>query len=367
MAANNKRVVIVTGAAGFLGSAVTLELARDMAVIAIDHRPPSAALLKATEHVDWHQVDIADRDALSDVFQEVKGRLGRIDFVLHLAAFYHFGTDPHPEYQRTNIDGTSAVLQAAIENGAGRLIFFSSLAAMLPAPNGAMLTERSPTSVILPYGESKSAGEHRIQDASTQLPAIVLRIGGVFSDWCELPPLDSLIRMWAGRFPLNRLVAGHGSTALPYLHRDDLVRCVRACVDQNEKLGPFEVLLASQHGAVSHLELFEGVQHACQHGDRIKPVFVSPASARLGLALRRGWGLLTRNPPYERPWMLRFIDRPWIADTTTTQKKLGWECTPGKGILDCLPALVPRYLQHRPAWDKRSRARITARYEYFES
>ena len=361
---NNERVVIVTGAAGFLGSAVTLELARNAAVIAIDRRAPSAALLEATPHVNWHQVDIADRDTLADVFQSTKRRLGRIDFVLHLAAFYHFGLDRHPEYQRTNVDGTSAVLHSAIENGAGRLIFASSIAAMLPPPSGEMLTERSPTSAYIPYGESKSAGEQMTLDASQQLPAIVLRIGGVFTDWCELPPLDSLIRLWAGGFPLNRIVAGRGGTAIPYIHRDDLVRLVRACVDQSAKMTPFEVLLASQHGAASHLELFDVVRRALHKSDGVKPIFVSPTTAKIGLYLRLALGLVTRDPPYERLWMLQFIDRPWNADTTHTRNRLGWDCTQGKGILDRLPTMVDRYLRRRDQWEQRSRARTTARYVY---
>ncbi len=362
--ANNERVVIVTGAAGFLGSAVTLELDRDAAVIAIDRRAPSTALLEATPHVDWHQVDIADRDTLAHVFQSTKRRLGRIDFVLHLAAFYHFGSDRHPEYQRTNIGGTSAVLQSAIENGARRLIFASSIAAMLPPPSGEMLTERSLTSGYIPYGESKSAGEQMTLDASRQLPAIVLRIGGVFTDWCELSPLDSLIRLWAGGFPLNRIVAGRGGTAIPYIHRDDLVRLVRACVDQSTKMTPFEVLLASQHGAVSHLELFDVVRRALHKSEGVKPIFVSPTTATIGLYLRLALGLVTRDPPFERLWMLQFIDRPWIADTTYTRNKLGWDCTQGKGILDRLPMMVDRYLRLRRQWEQRSQARTTARYVY---
>jgi nucleoside-diphosphate-sugar epimerase len=361
---NDKQVVILTGAAGFIGSAVAIELARNMAVIAIDRRVPSRALLQVTEKVEWHLVDIADQDTMAKIFQSTKKRLGRIDFVLHLAAFYHFGSDWLPEYQRTNMDGTSMVLQLAIENGARRMIFASSLAAMLPPPKGEMLTERSPTSAIIPYGESKSAGERLILDASRQLPAMVLRIGGVFTDWCELPPLDSLIRQWAGGFPLNRIVAGHGNTAIPYIHRDDLVGLLRACLDQSERLGAHEVLLASQHGSVSHLELFDAIGEALPKLERVRPIFVSPTTATIGLTLKLSLGLITRNPPYERRWMLQYIDRPWIADTSYTRNILGWDCTRGKGILDRLPTMVDHYLHQRLPWNQRSRARTSAKYLY---
>jgi len=42
-----------------------------------------------------------------------------------------------------------------------------------------------------------------------------MRIGGVFSDWCELPPLYSLIRMWSRRGPIGRCIPGVAKRASP--------------------------------------------------------------------------------------------------------------------------------------------------------
>ena len=126
----NQQVVIVTGAAGFLGSAITVDLSRRHRVVAVDCRKPTAALLEAAPGTTWHQVDIGDANAVASVFGQTKETLGRIDFVVHFAAFYHFGTNRHPEYERTNVNGTSHVLRSARESRAKRLVFASSIAAM---------------------------------------------------------------------------------------------------------------------------------------------------------------------------------------------------------------------------------------------
>jgi nucleoside-diphosphate-sugar epimerase len=364
MTRTDHRVVVVTGAAGFLGSAITVDLARDYRVIAIDVREPSQALRDSAPTVAWHQVDICNQGALTAVFQETRRRLGRIDFVLHFAAFYHFGTDWHPEYQRTNVEGTSAVLRAAKEYGVERLIFASSMVAMLPPPQGKMLTERSPTSHYIPYGKSKSIGEELVEEGSPKLSATVLRIAGVFSDWCELPPLDSLIRLWAGNSPLNRIIAGRGGTGIPYIHRDDLVRLVRICIDRNAEMASYEVFLASQYGAVSHREIFQLIHSVRSDGSHVRPVFLPRTAATVGVHLRRALGFVTRNPPYERPWMLKYIDRPWIADTSFTRDRLDWDCMDGMKLCDRLPTMINRFLQNRRVWNQRSRARNDARYSY---
>ncbi len=358
--------ILVTGAAGFLGSAITVDLARSYPVVAIDRREPTDALIAAAPGVVWQQVDIADENALSGIFNRTRQRIGQIDFVIHLAAFYHFGLDWCPEYERTNVRGTANVLRSATEAGTNRLIFASSIAAMHPPSPGKMLIEQCPTADCIPYGKSKSIGEELVRHASNNLPSIVLRIGGAFSDWCELPPLYSLIKLWAGRSPLSRIVVGHGYTGFPYIHRNDIVRLVRNCIDRHEGLAAHEVFFASDQGAVGHKDLFPIIHRAGRGGRETSPIFISPTIARLGLCLRLVLGFVTRNLPYERLWMLQYIDQPWAVDTTYTQEKLGWRCADEMKICNRLPMIMKYFVQDRPEWEQRNRLRNKALYAYCE-
>ena len=266
-------MIAITGAAGFLGSALTVDLSRDHRVVAIDRRKPSGALLAAACQTRWHQVDIADSEALARTFQDARQSLGRVDVVLHFAAFYHFGTDWKAEYDQDEPPRNAQRAASAEQCGAQRIVFASSIAAMEPAPPGAVLTEKPPAAGQIPYAKSKSPGEEMVRDASPRLPGVVLRIGGVFSDWCELPPLASLIGLWAGRSPFSRILVGQGTTGMPYIHRHNVVRIVRSCIEAHETLGPYEVFLASQQGTVMHKELFAAIHQEARRkggpgGDR---------------------------------------------------------------------------------------------------
>ncbi|MGO9114625.1 MAG: NAD-dependent epimerase/dehydratase family protein [Thermoguttaceae bacterium] len=358
-------VIVITGAAGFLGSALTVDLSREYCVVAIDRRKPSADLLTAASQTHWHQVDIADSEALARTFQHARQSLGRVDFVLHFAAFYHFGTDWKAEYDRTNLDGTLNVLRSAEQCGAKRVVFASSIAAMEPAPAGAVLTEKASTAGWIPYAKSKSAGEVMVRDASARLPGLVLRIGGAFSEWCELPPLASLIGLWAGRSPFGRLLVGEGMTGIPYIHRHDVVRIARACIEAHETLGPYEVFLASQQGTVTHKDLYAVIHQRV--GEKAAPAAIPVPrwAARLGLHARRTIGPILGRAPFERPWMLNYVDRPWVVDTTYTRNRLGWSCTEGMGILDRLPTMLDLFMQHRRIWERRNRVRNQGEYAYY--
>jgi nucleoside-diphosphate-sugar epimerase len=360
----NRNIVIVTGASGFLGSAITIDLSRHYRVFAVDQREPGAALRKAAGEVVWQRLDISQTDELTGVFQHIRRKWGHIDFVVHLAAFYHFGKDPRSEYARTNVQGTANVIRAAKSTGAKRIIFASSVAAMEPPPPGQTLTEKTPASDYLPYAKSKAEGEKLLAEASDDLPAIVIRIGAAFSDWCELPALYSLIRLWGRPGVLGRMIPGAGKSGMPYIHRDDLVRLVRRCLELHEGLSPFEIFLACQQGAVLHNDLFPLIQQIVGKVLIPRPIHVPPAFASIGLYSKLALGYLTRNLPYEKPWMLKFIDRPWVADTTYTQRKLGWNCSPGRGVLERFPFILQQCVQQHALWEERNRQRNERRYIY---
>jgi nucleoside-diphosphate-sugar epimerase len=359
----NAQVILITGAAGFLGSAITVDLARDHRVAAVDCREPSADLRRDTAGTLWHKADIADASAVHAAFVKTREMLGSVDVVLHFAAFYHFGADWRAEYERTNLQGTANVLRAAAEHGSKRMIFASSVAAMLPPPEGGVLTEKTPAADYIPYARSKSLGEQMVRAASDRLPSIVLRIAGAFSDWSELPPLTSLIGRCAGRGPASRLVPGRGTTGMPYIHRSDLVRMVRSCIARHATLARDEVFLASPMGAVLHDELFAAIRREC--GDvSPRPIFIPPGIARIGLRVSRALGCIIGQTPYEHPWMLQFVDRAWIADSSTTCGKLNWRCTEGMGILERIPVILENFRRDRRAWDDRNRRRNRREYVY---
>jgi nucleoside-diphosphate-sugar epimerase len=358
-----KKVIVITGAAGFLGSALTVDLAGDFQIIALDQRVPSAPLQKTVPEVPWEIVDISKSEQVDAFFQDTIRRYGRVDFILHFAAYYHFGNEWRAPYTQSNIRGTSHILRAGERVGAGRIVFASSIAAQIPPPPGEALTEHSPTSDYIPYARSKSIGERRVREYSSRLPGVVLRIGGVFDDWCELPALYSLIKLWGGPSPLNHCIPGRGLTGMPYLHRRDLVGMVRRCIEYRDRLGPYEILFASQDGAVTHKELSAGlwtlVRTTPPRGISIPKRYMSWA-LHLQSILRN----LTGDVVFEKPWMMNYIDRPWTVDTRHTREKLGWKAAPGYGLLERLPVLMERFTSQRKKWEKYNRRRIAGEYHY---
>ncbi|MBI3832523.1 MAG: NAD(P)-dependent oxidoreductase [Planctomycetes bacterium] len=366
--------LLVTGAAGFLGSKITRELAQDHAVTAIDHRLPSAVLRAAAPNVRWVQADIADAEALRRAFAEHVREHGAPGWVIHLAAFWHFGGDRPPEYERTNIQGTRLVLEAAERAGADgekpRVLFASSMGALEPPPPGVVITERSREWADIPYGGSKAEGERIVEAFAARVPAVILRIGGIFTEWCELPPLWSLMRLWGGRGLQARVMPGQGRSGFAYLHRDDLARMVRRILERSERLSRCETLLGSSAGVTTHAEIFPMLRaeanDSASANSAARALHVPKMLAKLGVAAQCALGKITGRMPFERPWMLDYIDRPLVCDPSHTYRLLDWSPTPGLSLLERLPEMRARFTQRRTEWDARNERRNARVYAYAE-
>lgn len=317
-----KPTFLVTGASGFIGRHF-IDLVKDRAFIhAVARRSQADAGVPTHPGVSWVRADIGEPKSLGRAVDAIVAE-GGVDFIFHFAGYYDYTDRDNPEYQRTNVDGTRYLLDHAVRLGARRFIYASSLAVSEFARERRLITEESPADSEIPYARSKRQAEDLVRQASVRIPCAIVRLAAIFSDWCEYGPLYALLATWT-RPGLPGILVGRGETALPYLHVGDLCRLFLRIVDRHEELSSCPVLLASHDGAVSHRELFELVSRY-GHGRARSPLLIPRWLAAIGVAARLLLGRIIGREPFERLWMLRYIDTGLFADAGNTRKILGWQ------------------------------------------
>jgi UDP-glucose 4-epimerase len=143
--------ILVTGAAGYVGSVCAAELLKQgHSIVAYDNL--SAGHRQAVvEHVQFVKGDIADREKLKRVCKK-----HQIQAVMHFAAsalVEESVRNPHL-YYRNNVSGTLSLLAVLAELKIRRLIFSSS-AAVYGEPKSVPIREDHPVCPVNPYGETK--------------------------------------------------------------------------------------------------------------------------------------------------------------------------------------------------------------------
>lgn len=348
--------LLVTGASGFIGRYVLAALQRTYRIHALARRSPSEARAPEGPNITWHQVDLGDSGPLETVFQRIAAD-GPIDYVLHLAAYYDFAGRDDPEYQRTNVDGLRAVLEHCTKLNPQLFVFASSLAACsFPAP-GMVLTERSPVDGKHPYARSKRAGEALLAEYAPKLKSVSVRLGAVYSDWCEFMPLYMLLRTWLTPTWRSHLLAGKGTAALPYVHVRDVASFFARVLERAGHLGNGEVLIASPDHAASHRQLYEAAFDAVS-GHHPEPVLMPRLLVRPGLHALGLLGALVGDPIFEQPWMADYVDLAMPVDASLTRQRLSWEPNPRFAVLRRMPFLVENLQTHPQEWNRRNLAAI---------
>jgi len=172
MTAGSPRLALVTGASGFVGSAVARHLVARGWRVRVLLRPASDR-----RNVEGLAVETA-YGALEDA-ASLKAALAGCSHLFHVAADYRLWvTDPAPMF-RANVDGTRILMEQALAAGVARIVYTSSVATLGLLADGTPADEATPSryeDMIGPYKQSKFRAEEEVRRlvAERGLPAVIV-------------------------------------------------------------------------------------------------------------------------------------------------------------------------------------------------
>lgn len=170
--------ILVTGGAGFIGSAVINHLQKsNHEIFVIDNLSFGNREFIHLSDSSFFNVDILNRDQIFKIIGAIKP-----DIIIHLAAVHFIPyCNEHPfESSNINIRGTIHILEAAGKFGIKK-IFFASTAAVYPIYDHAV-SETHETGPMDIYGLSKLTGEHLCSEfyLKTKVPTVICRFFNAF-------------------------------------------------------------------------------------------------------------------------------------------------------------------------------------------
>ncbi len=344
--------VVVTGASGFIGRHFLASAAGKYRLFCLARRSRRDAGIPKYDNMRWTQVDIAHWDTMREVVNCIRGH-GGAEYVVHLACYYDYHNMDNPEYDRTNVQGTRNVLKLARQIGTSRFLFASSLAACeFPLP-GETITEDTPPDAQFAYARSKCLGEEMVREHTEYFSASVLRLAAVFSDWCEYPPMYVLLRTWLERSWNSRILGGRGDSAVPYIHIQDLVKLLHQIIDGSNQLPRFGTYNISPCHTTSHRELFSSATRF-HFGKTPDPICLPKWFAGVGVRLRWWLGNVIGRPPFEAPWMVKYIDKELRVDASRSHIELNWKPTERLDVQRRLLTMIDNMKSHGEVWHMRN-------------
>ena len=337
------RTILVTGGAGFIGSAVVREIIQHTAdrVVVVDKLTYAGNLMSLAPVAQdarfaFEQVDICDRAELDRIFRQHQP-----DTVMHLAAESHVdrSIDGPAAFIETNIVGTYTLLEAArswwntlatAQKSAFRFHHISTdeVYGDLHGSDD-FFTETTPYAPSSPYSASKASSDHLVRAwlRTYGLPTLITNCSNNYGPYHfpeKLIPL-TILNALAGK-PLP--VYGNGQQIRDWLYVEDHARALYLVATRGE---PGETYNIGGHNERKNIEVVETI---CQLLEELAP------DKPQGVAHYRDLIAFVADRPGH--------DLRYAIDASKIARELGW--TPAETFTSGMRKTVAWYLSNEAWW-----------------
>jgi dihydroflavonol-4-reductase len=242
--------VLVTGASGFVGSAVARALAA---------RGDDVSVLMRESSPRTNIAGIDCRVVMGDM-RDSKSMLKAMDgaqYVFHVAADYRLWARDSEEIVRNNLEGARAVMEAARMTGVERIVYTSSVAALKPVAGVAVdeTSRHSEETVIGAYKKSKLVAERLVERMAEEgLPVVIVSPSTPIGPRDVKPTPTGRIIVQAASGGMPAFV----DTGLNLVHVDDVAQghlraLEKGRIGENYILGGEDVRLKDMLGVIAPL------------------------------------------------------------------------------------------------------------------